>query len=336
MTHAQEPPAAGAVTPPPPPETEEPIPADLPRKFGANIWLSRLIPLSVAAALLAVVGIFLYNSSSAGTGKEKTIASLRQELSGAEAAAAEAKTRAIDLENRIARLESAKAQAQQDLIKLRTELQNANLLTASVESRAAHAAEQAARLQKELDQSQKINVQRQAQAEDLSANMAKLVREVDAKKDKNEQIRAELERTLAQYRQGIAQQNTAVAQYQALRLQYAALFESAQQAYLGAKAGQDDNLDARQAALKRSNLLKRLAPLRQQPMTEASRKALETSEVLLTRLGMVNPAAPGEVHGFMSLLKRSGVSEQIDAVLAGAVESEALRGWLFEAKMILG
>ncbi|MCE5326848.1 MAG: hypothetical protein LLG01_10560 [Planctomycetaceae bacterium] len=333
MTQAQEPPSDQP--PAPLPEVDEPIPVD-PRKFGANTWLSRLIPLSVAAALAVVAGILLYNYRNTDAGKNKDIQALKARLVQADAANALARKSIGEQESAIQRLQGEKAQADEDLAKLKVELQNARLQGASDKTRATQLGEQVAQLRKDLDESQKLNAQRQAQAEELSANMAAMVREVDAKKDKNEKIREELQRTMAEYHQGIAQQNNAVRQYQALRQQYAALFESAQQAYLGVKGGQNESLDARQAALKRSNLLKRLTALRQQSMSEAGRRALETSEVLLTRLGMVNAAMPAEVQEFQSLLKRSGVADQIDAVLAGAVESEALRGWLFEAKMILG
>ncbi len=333
MTQAQEPPAAEPLAPLP--EVEEPVPAE-PRKFGSNTWLSRLIPLSVAAALAVVAGILLYNYRDAGAGKDATIKNLNSKLADAKSLAASASAKADEFEKTIARLEIDKARAEQELNRLKNEFQNASLNAGSVQMRATAAAEQAAKLQKELDAAQKTNAQRQAQAEELSAQMANLVRQDDARKDKNEKLRVELERTLGEYRQGINTQNNAIRQYQALRTQYQVLFDSAQQAYLGVKAGQNENLEARQAALKRSNLLKRLAPLRQQSLSEASRKALETSEVLLTRLGMVNAAAPAEVQEFQSLLKSSAVADQIDAVLAGTVESEALRGWPFEAKMILG
>jgi uncharacterized coiled-coil DUF342 family protein len=114
-----------------------------------------------------------------------------------------------------------------------------------------------------------------------------------------------------------------------------ALWNDYQQAYLAAAAPGETGLRAAQAAVRRSQLIERVAKLR--AAADASqRPLLDKLEVVLTRLEMVEAGTFVSEDLFRKLLATSEVVKRLEEALDSRTLPPQARSVYFEARLILG
>ena len=120
-----------------------------------------------------------------------------------------------------------------------------------------------------------------------------------------------------------------------IETRHAQVVAAFQRTYLAAIAPGQRDFQARQAAVRVRRMVERLADLSADAKDESTRRLLARLEVVLTRLDLLDPQRPGTREAFSKLLAPGDLTRQIDEVLAGPGQGEAMRNWLFEAKLIL-
>jgi DNA repair exonuclease SbcCD ATPase subunit len=144
----------------------------------------------------------------------------------------------------------------------------------------------------------------------------------------------ELERARKTNLDAIAATKAAQTELADLKARDLMIWNDFQQAYLAAAAPGETGLRASQAAVKRTQLVERLAKVR--ATVDAPQKALlEKLEVVLTRLEMVEPSTFVSEDLFRTLLRTSGVMKQIDEAMTSPTLPAPVRGIYFEARLIL-
>ena len=108
-----------------------------------------------------------------------------------------------------------------------------------------------------------------------------------------------------------------------------------QQVYLGAIAPGTEGLAARKAALNARRMLGRVAEVLSDVRSDSTRRLIGRLEVVLVRLGLLNTKRPGAREAFGKLLAGGKLPKQIDEALHAGDESQRVRAWLLEAKLIL-
>ncbi len=84
-----------------------------------------------------------------------------------------------------------------------------------------------------------------------------------------------------------------------------------------------------------SRLIQRCAALRGAAHSETTRQLLDKLEVVLTRLDLLDAQDTDAVASFARSVRRAGLLQQIEDVLAATEEGPEVQTWLFEAQLIL-
>jgi len=95
------------------------------------------------------------------------------------------------------------------------------------------------------------------------------------------------------------------------------------------------HLAARQSAARRHRLLERAAAVREGLRDEASGQLVDTIEVVLTRLDMLDARSASEAAGFAHIIARADLLDRIAKALRAGQEPPDVRAWLFEAQLLL-
>jgi hypothetical protein len=138
------------------------------------------------------------------------------------------------------------------------------------------------------------------------------------------------------HRDALAELSDARGRIAALEARPAAMWAAFSRAYLAATAPDETGLRALQVSVNRSRLLERCDELRKAVRDQSTRELLDRAEVVLTRLVMMDPAAPGAMDSFASLVRQSGIMADLDQALGAQAVPTAVWGWLMEARVILG
>jgi hypothetical protein len=120
-----------------------------------------------------------------------------------------------------------------------------------------------------------------------------------------------------------------------LKSSHKAALDQIRRVYLAAAAPNRKGLIALQEAIKNRGLLKRCVALQRRARNDADRKLLGRAEVVLTRLGLLNPADQSAVRTYVAQLSRTDLVASLDATLGAAATDAATQDWLFETKLIL-
>jgi hypothetical protein len=120
-----------------------------------------------------------------------------------------------------------------------------------------------------------------------------------------------------------------------LKARQAAVWDDFQRAYLAAAAPGESGLRAAQSAARRTQLLDRCGKLRS-TADASQRSLLDTLEVVLTRLEMIETGPFFSEDLFRKLLNSSGVLKALDAAMESRSLPPPLRTAYFEARLILG
>lgn len=102
-----------------------------------------------------------------------------------------------------------------------------------------------------------------------------------------------------------------------------------------AAAGGQAPWQARQSAARAAGLLAKCDQIRSQANSSQTAQLLERLEVVLIRLELLDPDDGAAVESFAALVASSGLTRQIDRVLAGGDEPPQVQGWLLEARFII-
>jgi chromosome segregation ATPase len=129
-------------------------------------------------------------------------------------------------------------------------------------------------------------------------------------------------------------QNNAEGQLAAIQMEQSALTALVQQVLL-ASATQGETLIERQAAARKSQLIRRGALLRSQVADPETRRLLDTQEILLTQLDLLNSADPAEVQTFMRLLRQADIPRRVSDVFQKGHVSSEVQAWLVESEVVL-
>jgi uncharacterized protein YlxW (UPF0749 family) len=310
------------------------------KRRPSPVW--RWIPLAAAALLtLAAAGLFVASlgersaAERAATEDRAELGRVRTSLDKANATVATAAT-----ELNASREESRKQADRAVRAEARTaELQT--LLDGSGGS-LTEATKLVASMQKSLDAKGK-------QIEDLSASVSSLEKEVAAadkalaesrgktRTDPSRQAAAmeELNRMRDMHSQALAAERKVRGELQILAARKQAMWADFQRAYLSAAAPGDVGLAARQAAARRSSLVKRCGALQRDVTSEPTRKLFDKLEAVLTRLDLLDPYEPRSVKSFTTVVRGGGLLGEIDASLASRTMTDDVRAWLFETRAIL-
>ena len=101
------------------------------------------------------------------------------------------------------------------------------------------------------------------------------------------------------------------------------------------KAFDPEGLRTRQAALRHSQLLKRVAALRPNVPDAPTRKLIDAMEVALTQLDLLDLGNRAEIEAFGKLLRGMDLTDRVREVLLGGREDPAVGAWLMESQMLL-
>jgi len=302
----------------------------------------RWVPVAAAALLtLAAAGLF--------------VASLG-ERSAAERAATEDR-------DELGRVRASLDKANATLAASTTELATSREESRKQADRATQADARAARLQKLLDDgsgslteaTNRVASLRKSldakgkQVEDLSAKVSSLEKDVaaadkalaDARKkpttDPSRQAAAmeELNRMRDMHGRALAAERKARADLQLSEARKQAMWADFQRAYLSAAAPGDVGLAARQAAARRSGMVRRCGALRREITSEPTRRLFDKLEAVLTRLDLLDPYEPRAVDSFTALVRGGRLLGDIDAALTSRTMTDDVRAWLFEARAVL-
>ena len=310
------------------------------KRRPSPVW--RWAPLTAAALLmLAAAGLFVASlgersvAERAATEDRDELGRVRADLDQANATLATATT-----ERNASREESRKQADRAALADARrAELQKR--LDGSSES-LTEATTLVASLQTSLDAKGK-------QIEDLSAEVSSLEEKVAAadqalaeagkkvQMDPSRQaaVMEELNRMRDMHGRAMAAERKARAELQVMEAQKQARWADFQRAYLSAAAPGDVGLAARQAAARRSGLVKRCGALRREITSEPTRKLFDKLEAVLTRLDLMDPYEPRAIRSFTTLVRGGGLLGEIDTALTSKTMTTDVRAWLFEARAVL-
>ena len=82
-------------------------------------------------------------------------------------------------------------------------------------------------------------------------------------------------------------------------------------------------------------MIRRGALLRSQVADPETRRLLDTQEILLTQLDLLNSADPAEVQTFMRLLRQADIPRRVSDVFQKGHVSSEVQAWLVESEVVL-
>lgn len=311
-------------------------------RHDARGWLWRWSPAMAAALLLAgAVGVFVMADRKVHATAELSppmpvrvapkedgeVARLKAELAQKESAG-QMSARELEAKN--------KALAEATLAAEAGKGQLAALSKRLEESQAA-----ADQWRGKVEQSQSRLAAAEAQRADLDEQLksAKAVGEAGAAKIKK--LQQALTDETAQLRQmhadAVAGETRAKAELQHGRASQAIILAAARKAYmesLGPRPGAG-RVETMQAVARTRRMLARKPDVAELPPLGKLRDAVGTLDGLFTRLDLVDANNAAECRKFTDLLRDKHVNEQVEQALT-LTDSDAIRGWLVEASLILG
>ncbi len=331
---------AARTTPVPPPEQALHAP---PRRRAVSGML-RWAPAAVAAAMLVAAGwLWLDARRLAGRVPAPTAAApptrpAPPEPAGLRAEAADLRQRLAEATERLAatdalgaRLAELEGRLDRATARHATELGEALASATAAEAENRKLAEKlsaASDRLAELSEAKAAADAVAARVPKLEANAADLQRRLIASGDALDAARRAREEAVARLRH-------AAQRVELLQARHKQVVDAFQRTYLTSIAPGKRGLEARKAAARVRRMVERCNELLDDARGADTRKLLARLEVILTRLDLLNPDRAGVERAFDRLVEEGELGRQIDSVLTAGNESEAVRTWLFEAKLIL-
>ncbi|MDP6636539.1 MAG: hypothetical protein QGG42_16700 [Phycisphaerae bacterium] len=334
--------------------------APSPGRSRAGVLL-RWAPVGIAASLLLASGV-LFMSSRHGSeysvepratrapGGEHIAKSVPEtqpvdlsvELAAARAEAIEARSQAAEARTAIAkvleqkqaddlRIKELRAQITRQSRKVvgdRTEWKVMETKLTSLISKAEQSTKDARgelqKVQKELADAKAAGIKTPADNEELKSLKTRLAVAV-----------SELKRQQDTFRTANAERDKAKQALAALKANHQASLDQIRRVYLAASAPGKTGLAALQEAIKRRGLLKRCVALQRKARTAADKKLLARTEVVLTRLGLLDLSDSSAVRSYVTRLNKSDLLASLDASLGPMSADADTQDWLFETNLIL-
>jgi chromosome segregation ATPase len=301
-------------------------------------------PLAAAAALLLAAGAVFYHPRHAAAPRagESDVAGLRQQLDrsreGLAAAEAKLASQARRHEGTLDELRAALARLEEN-DKAR---QQAEAALESLQGRCTRLEEEntaldlaLADMQKEFNAANRDLKELKQGSKDILAKAEQLEPTRKRLKTVLELYKSETQRLQEMHSEARASLREARQQIQLLKARQAALLADVQGAYLAPARPAEMTLRTRQQAARRSMMVRRCAELREVAGSEDTRRLLDTLEVVLIRLDLLNPDDPDVVRSFAALVRESNLLEEIDDALASGRDVPQVRILLVEARLIL-
>ncbi len=202
---------------------------------------------------------------------------------------------------------------------------------------AAEAERRAAALNKLVGQEQSLRETAVGQLKQRDARLARLGQDLAQAGRSLAELRGQVAAQAARLQEAedglVTVRRDAEKRISAIQAQQAAMRTSLEQTYLAATPG-EDALGMYQSAVRRRRLIVRCQHLRAQVPNEATRRLLDTLEVLLTRLELMQ-AGGGDLTSLVRLIRTLGLTRQINEVILTGEEEPDVRAWLMETQLLL-
>jgi chromosome segregation ATPase len=294
--------------------------------------LRRYAPLAAAAVLfLVAAGLFSASRSnapalpSAANEPEAGLSQLKADLQQTRAALAQAQA-SLEAQRKKSAGEMAVMQKQ-------AEIEKASL-QATLDARTQEFAIAMTAQKAEL---KTLTERTTTQADTIATLQARQKEQADLREELLKQyngLLAEMSRLREAAEASRTAQQTSESRLAAAQSEQAALAALVQKMLLAMEM-HEEPLQARQAAARQSQLIRRIAPVREQVSNPETRRLLDTLEILLTQLDLLNPADVAEVQAFSRRLRQSDIPRRVGEVLQNAQLSSAVRAWLVESEVVL-
>jgi len=346
------------------PQAAGPVAAPQPGRSRAGVFL-RWVPAGLAASLLLAAGVLFMESRNAdkysaapviqddfapripqtrpaGDAAVK-LAEARAEIAEARRQAAETRTELAQLlaqkqtDDRKIRELVGKLKASDDELKakedkLASERADWKVMEAKLSSLISKAEQSAGQARDRLDAVRKQLADARAAGADRPAADPAEVRKLKARLAVAVE---EIKRQRIAFDSANADRDEAKHALAAVKTARSARLDQVRRVYLAAAAPNKTGLAALQEAMKNRRLLARCAALQRKVRTDADKKLLGRTEVVLTRLGLLDLSNSSAVSKFAVQLDRSGLIASLDAARGPMVADAGAGDWLFEAKLIL-
>lgn len=306
----------------------------------------RWLPAAVAAALLlAAGGLFVAWRVNRGQpvvrepDRPKTRPGPRaDEFAKLQAELRQARGELTNVKASLAAAVAAAGKAGKDESRLKTELLDLENRVTLAESQAASSAKILKEAQHKSDEQAGKLREAERRTKQAATELAKArAAGEDARKklaQRQEELNVEMDRLRRLHNEAEKARHEAERKLQARKTEYAVMLKTLQKMYLSSYAQGRTGLVARQVAARRSRLLERCMKLRSQVRSSQTRSTFDTLEEALTRLDLLDTARPEDMRRFAGMVQAKRLPGRIDEALA-RMESEAVRYWLIEAKLIL-
>ena len=301
---------------------------------------------SIAAAAMLLVSVWLYFSAPSGQDRP---ASTRENLTPEQ-------TRQLEV-----MLKAERQRFDKHLADVKTELGRAVARADAAERLLAETANYPQKLEAELRKAHQAERERLlAEAErkmqllrlelaSLGPRLRESEQSLEAVRDLAERLEKDLNLTRAEREQlesrlaamqrqfdeaQVAERRALAAAAQSRRADEQFLQE-VQQAYLSAGAPGRSGLVARQSAARQARLLERADDVTRQVGSVPTRRLMDTLELLLTRLDLLEAGREADRQAFKELLEQTQALARIDEALHTPTEPARVRTWLLEVKLVL-
>ncbi|MCP4377006.1 MAG: hypothetical protein GY794_12615, partial [bacterium] len=144
----------------------------------------------------------------------------------------------------------------------------------------------------------------------------------------------ELKRQQETFRTAHTERDNAKRDLARIKARHQATLGQMSRIYLAAAAPGKTGLEALQEAMKRRGLLKQCIALQRRAKTDTDRKLLARTEVVLTRLGLLDASDSTAVRAFVVHLGKGDLISSLDALGPLTIDAGA-QDWVFETKLIL-
>jgi hypothetical protein len=294
--------------------------------------LRQYAPLAAAAVLFVVAAGLFYasrsNSSALSSGADEPeggVSQLKVDLQQTRAALAQAQA-SLDAQKKASAGEVALLRKQADLEKAG--------LQAALDARAQEYATASAAQNADL---KTLTGRSTTQAGEIATLQARQKEQADLREELLKQyngLLAEKARLRDEAEMARAAQQTSESRLATAQSDQATL-ETLVQKMLLAMEMHEEPLQARQAAARQSLLIRRVAQIRLQVSDPETRRLLDTLEIMLTQLDLLNPADAAEVQAFSRQVRQADIPRRVGTVLQNAQVSSAVRSWLVESEVVL-
>ncbi len=306
------------------------------RRTAGHLAVLRWVPVAAAALLLvAAVGVFV--ASRVRQAPEPVLA-LREATPPQEIK--ELHTELAHVQDELRRSQSALTKAKRELAvqadRLKAALahfeeEKADLIARAEQERTElrqSVTEKESQLNAALAELKDARSRTETTSQQLASSREELV---EARK----QFAAQTEHLRAMHSQAVAARREVEIQLTSLRDQQAEMMTNFRALLLAVASSSQSRLHALRAPATHSRLIQRCAALRGAAHSETTRQLLDKLEVVLTRLDLLDAQDADAVASFARSVRRAGLLQQIEDVLAATEEGPEVQTWLFEAQLIL-